>query len=168
MESESARVTTAAETSFRIDAPNARARTVKVIALDPPSERMAAELAQLSWNGASFLTASAFAGAPQRAEAFSMQGWLSDLAGRTKDLIDEIASADLIVMVAAAGHDAGAAAIIGEACQARGVMTTGLVLGSEADESSARTSAQLRPHVLMLVIAGTPVYIEDMLRALRA
>ena len=32
-----------------------------------------------------------------------MKAWLSDLAGRTKDLIDEVASADLVVMVASAG-----------------------------------------------------------------
>ena len=35
-----------------------------------------------------------------------MQGWLSDLAGRTKDLIDEVESADLVVMVATAGENA--------------------------------------------------------------
>ena len=34
-----------------------------------------------------------------------MQGWLSDLAGRTKDLIDEVNSADLVVMVATAGEN---------------------------------------------------------------
>ena len=45
-----------------------------------------------------------------------MKAWLSDLAGRTKDLIDEVASADLVVMVASAGTKPGAAAVIGEAC----------------------------------------------------
>ena len=53
---------------------------------------------------------------PRTAKRFSMQGWLSDLAGRTKDLIDEIATADLVVMIATAGENAHAAALIGEAC----------------------------------------------------
>ena len=62
-------------------------RAVKVIALDA-AERAGGEAARRScrWNRANFLTASAFAGAPARSETFSMAGWLSDLAGRTKDL----------------------------------------------------------------------------------
>src|SRR6516225_2449606 len=113
MESESARMSSAAEAKFRIAAPNSRPRAVKVIALDAPSERVVKELAQESWQGATFLTASAFASASER---FSLGGWLNDLAGRTKNLVEEIASADLVVMVASAGQNAAAAAIIGEAC----------------------------------------------------
>ena len=70
---------------------------------------------------------------PPRAKRFSMQGWLSDLAGRTKDLIDEVAAADLVVMIAASGENAQAAGLIGEACGARRVMTTALILGSDGD-----------------------------------
>ena len=46
-----------------------------------------------------------------------MNGWLNDLAGRTKDLIDEVNSADLVVMVATAGENAAAAAIISRGLQ---------------------------------------------------
>ena len=88
---------------------SAQPRTVKVIALDAPSERVVKRLAQSQWNRASFFTASAFAGAPRQGERFSMQGWLSDLAGRTKDLMDEVDTADLVVMVAASGENAQAA-----------------------------------------------------------
>ena len=42
---------------------------------------------------------------------------LKDLAGRTKDLFDEINTADLVVMIAGAGEDAHAASIIGEASE---------------------------------------------------
>jgi hypothetical protein len=170
MISESARVTTAAEARFRIGAPNSRGRTVKVIALDAVSERIVQHLASRPWNSASFFTASAFAGAPQDAQRFSVEGWLKDLAGRTKSLMDEVAAADLVVMIAAAGEHAEAAAIIGEACGARHVMTTALVLGSQAssDEALSKTLAQLRPHAMMLVIASADEYIEDMLTALRA
>ncbi len=169
MLSESARMSTAAEARFRIDAPNSRPRHVKVIALDPASEALVKHLAERRWNSASFFTASAFAGAPP-GRGFSMQGWLSDLAGRTKDLIDEVNGADLVVMVATAGESVQAAALIGEACSLKRVNTTGLILGgaSATDEMLSKTLSQLRPWSLMLVIANGEDYIEDMLIALRA
>jgi hypothetical protein len=167
--SESARMASAGEARFRIDAPNAKPKRVKVIALDRPSEAVVKRLAQKSWNGASFFTASAFAGALP-AGSFSMQGWLSDLAGRTKDLIDEVNTADLVVMVATAGENAQAAALIGEACSLERITTTGLILGgaSASDEMLSKTLSQMRPWSLMLVIASAVDYIEDMLIALRA
>jgi hypothetical protein len=178
MESESARMSSAAEARFRIDAPNSQPRAVKVIALDAPSERVIKELADGPWQRATFLTASAFAAAPQKApqnkarasERFSLDGWLNDLAGRTKNLVEEIAAADLVVMVASAGENAGAAAIIGEACNLRHVMTTALILGtaSSSDETLSKMLAQLRPHAMMLVISSADEYIKDMLTALRA
>ena len=168
MQSESARMSSAAEARFRIDAPNSKPRSVKVIALDQPSERVIKDLAQHSWNNASFFTASAFGAAPRQGESFA--GWLSDLAGRTRNLVEEINAADLVVMVATAGEDAQAASIIGEACSLKRVMTTALVLGSTgvSDDTLSKTLAQLRPWALMLVIASAEEYIADMLTALRA
>ncbi|HKA72067.1 MAG TPA: hypothetical protein VKE26_09690 [Xanthobacteraceae bacterium] len=164
-----ARATTAAEAKFRIDAPNSQPRNVKVIALDARSERVAKHLAARQWSRAAFFTASAFT-TPRDAQKFSIDGWLKDLAGRTKNLVDEIATADLVVMIAAAGENAPAAAIIGEACGVKHVMTTVLVLGSDntSDEALAKSLAQLRPYAMMLVIANGDEYIEDMLTALRA
>ena len=169
MLSESARATTAAEARFRIADPNSLPRSVKVVALDRASEDVVKRLAAQNWRNASFFTASAFA-APHAAGSFSMEGWLSDLTGRTKNLIDEVAGTDLMVMIATTGGDAQAAAIIGEACQLRHVMTTSLVLGSEdaAEEPLAHTLAQLRPYANMLVTATSEDYIADMLTALRA
>lgn len=170
MPSESARMTTAAAARFRIEDPNSQPRTVKVIALDPPSERVVQRLAQGPWQRASFFTWLKFDGAPRSGDGWSMKAWLRDLAGRTKDLIDEVASADLIVMVASAGTNADAATVIAEACGVRKVMTTALVIGSESktDEELSRTLASLRPHAAMLVIATNDEYIEAMLAALRA
>jgi hypothetical protein len=170
MDSESARMSSAAEARFRIDRPNSQPRAVKVIALDAPSERIIKELAQSPWQRASFLTASAFSGAPRAGEPFSMGGWLNDLAGRTKDLIDEVDSADLVVMVASAGENAAAAALIGEACNLKHVMTTALILGGVgvSDEALSKMLGQLRPHAMMLVISSADEYIKDMLTALRA
>ena len=185
MQSESARMSSAAEAKFRIDRPNSQARAVKVIALDVRSERVVKELAASQWQRASFLTASAFSGSPRRGEPlerFSLGGWLADLAGRTKNLIDEVDAADLVVMVASAGENAGAAAIIGEACNVKHVMTTALILVPPpypppqagegrvraSDETLSKMLAQLRPHVMMLVISSADEYIKDMLTALRA
>ena len=170
MQSESARMASAAEARFRIDAPNSKPRAVKIIALDRQSDRVVKRLAEGKWNQASFFTASAFAGAPKAGESFSMTGWLSDLAGRTTDLLNEVDTADLVVMVATAGENASAAAIIGEACSLKRVNTTGLIIGGSnaSDEALSKTLAQLRPWSLMLVIASADDYIEDMLAALRA
>ena len=169
MLSESARMSSAAEARFRIDAPNSKPRHVKVIALDTASEAVVKHLAERRWNNASFFTASAFASAPP-GRRFSVQGWLSDLAGRTKDLVDEVNAADLVVMVATAGENAQAAALIGEACSLKRVNTTGLILGGAhaTDHMLSKTLSQLRPWSLMLVIATREDYIEDMLTALRA
>jgi len=170
MQSESARMSSAAEAKFRIDRPNSQPRAVKVIALDAPSEAVVKDLAAGQWQRASFLTASAFSGAPARDKPFSMGGWLNDLAGRTKDLVDEVNSADLVVMVATAGESAAAASIIGEACALKHVMTTALILGGagSTDEALSKMLAQLRPHAMMLVISSADEYIKDMLTALRA
>jgi hypothetical protein len=170
MPSESARASSAAEARFRIDDPNSRPRVIKVVALDQPSQAVMERLARDPWTGAGFLTASAFAAAPPRASDFSVQNWLSDLAGRTKHLLDEINAADLVVMIATAGENASAAAIIGEACSLKRVTTAALVLcdPSAGDEALSRTRAHLRPWALMLVLASSEDYIADMLRGLRA
>jgi hypothetical protein len=99
-----------------------------------------------------------------------MQAWLSDLAGRTKALVEEVNSADLIVMVSSAGTAAQAAAVIGEACAVRKVMTMALIIGSEqrSNDELSKTLASLRPFAQMVVIASGDEYIEEMLAALRA
>jgi hypothetical protein len=170
MVSQSARASSAAEARFRIDDPNSRPRIVKVVALDRPSEAVAGRLAQERWNGASFLIASAFSAEPRARGRPSMQAWLSDLSGRARHLLEEIAGSDLVVMIASAGEDVPAAAIIGEACSLKRVATTALVLGSasQTDQALSRTLAQLRPWALMLVVATSEASVADMLRALRA
>ena len=169
MQSESARMASAAEARFRIDAPNSKPRAIKIIALDRPSEGVVKRLAQQStWGNATFLTA--LAGTPAPDERFSVSGWLGDLAGHTKDLLNEINGADQVIMIATAGEALDAVSIIGEACSLKRVMTTALILSppSASDEALARSLAQLRPWSLMLVVASAEDYITDMLVALRA
>ena len=170
MDSESARMSSAAEARFRIDYPNSRPRAVKVVALDEASERVVKRVAREPWQGATFFTSVKFDGAPRHEERWSMQAWLGDLAGRTKALVDEVASADLVVMVSSAGSGAQPAAVIGEACAVRKVMTTALIIADEesSNEELSKTLAALRPYASMLVIANGDEYIGEMLSALRA
>jgi hypothetical protein len=211
MDSESARMSSAAEARYRIDYPNSKPRVVKVVALDAASERVVKRVAERQWQRATFFTSIKFDGAPTGAdepgsgressarlrassdargvrtmelprwpltplasaaggEGSKMQAWLSDLAGRTKALVDEVASADLVVMVSSAGTSAQGAAVIGEACAVRKVMTMALIIGSEerSNDDLSKTLATLRPYASMLVIASGDEYIEEMLSALRA
>jgi len=159
MPSESARMSSAAEARYRVQAPNSKPRSIIVIALDASSEAILRRLAKSSWRHARFLTATA-----------TVDGWLSDFAGGRRDLMDEVDTADLVVVVATPGGHAQAASIVGEACSLRRVMTTALVVGakSASDEAVSKTLAQVRPWSLMLVIANPDDYIDDMLVALQA
>ena len=172
MPSESARVTTAAESRFRINYPNSKPRVVKVVALDEGSCALVDEIAKLPWSGAAFFNAASFhrSATPLRAESASVQAWLRDVAGQTKNLLGEIESADLIVMLCRAGSDAQAARLIGEACAARNVTTIGLILQDPlaTEEKTSRTLRNMRPFASMLVIATGQEYVEAMLTALRA
>jgi hypothetical protein len=159
-------MSSAAETRFRIQAPNSKPRAIKVMALDAPSEGVVTRLASGAWTHATFLTAAA----ALQAGAGKEGGWLTDLSGCSRNVADEIEGADLVVMVAAPGGHAHAASIIGEACSRRRVNTTGLITGatSASDEAVSKTLAQLRPWSLMVVIADADDYVDDMLVALRA
>jgi hypothetical protein len=110
------------------------------------------------WTNATFLSAADFPGTAR------------DFSGQAKDLTKEVDSADLVVMVASPGGEAHAASVIGEACSARRVMTTGLVVRATAasEEAVSKTLSQLRPWSLMLVVADPDDYIHAMLAALRA
>jgi hypothetical protein len=148
---------TNAEARFRIQDPNSKPRVIKVIALDNASEALVSRVAGRPWQNAKFLSAAAF---PDAARDFS---------GQPRDLTDEVNTADLVVMVAAAGGEAHAASVIGEACSARRVMTTALVVGANrnSEEAVSKTLSQLRPWSLMLVVADPDDYIDGMLSALR-
>jgi hypothetical protein len=156
MLSESARMSSAAEARFRVQAPNSKPRAIKVIALDAAGQIVVRRLAHARWNQATFFAAAG--------------DTLDDLAGRTSSVADEVRTADLVVVVAGPGGHADAASRIGQACSLRRVMTTAFVVGAASATQSAlsKTLAQLRPWSLMVVIADSDEYIDDMLTALRA
>ena len=158
MLSESARMSSAAEARFRVQAPNSVPRTIKVIALDAAAEAVAQRLAGVDWEHTTFLTATS------RPDA------LCDLAGHRTRVADAVDDADLVILIAGPGGHAHATPAIGEACSRRRVMTTGLVVGaaSATERDVSSTLAQLRPWSLMIVIASNDDYIGDMMTALRA
>jgi hypothetical protein len=126
MLTESARMSSAAEARFRIEAQPTQ-RNIKVINLDT--------------------------------------GTSTDVAR----LIDGMGNADLVVMVVSAGASARAVATIGQACSDRRIMTHTIVVhaGSASDEALSRTLVQVRPWSLMVVVANSDDYVEDILRSFR-
>lgn len=163
MLSECARATTPEEARFRVGYPNSAPRRIKIIALDKPAERVVRRLATGKWNCAIFMTA-------VKGGASTANDWLADLAGDALDLLDQISAADHVVTVSTAGESAEDAAIIAEACAARRIMLTALVIDPTAlpEPQLLRTVTPLRTHAAMLVIAKGEEYIEAMLTALRA
>ena len=179
MVSESARMNSAAEARFRIQSASSYSPAIKVIALDTPSENVVSRLARGRWKNTTFLIAATVSAPPRdsaqpqdakRKRDSAQLKELTDLAGRPRDLTDELDSADLVVMVATPGGHAYAASVIGEACSLRRVMTTGLVVQSTSASEAAlsKTLLQLRPWSLMVVIADPDDYIDNLLAALRA
>lgn len=143
-------MSSAEEARYRLPVPASVARVVKVIALDPACDNILARLAEGSWNSVAFFPASA-------------------VADRTGRVVEEIAAGDLVVMVAAAGADASAAAVIGRACSDKRVHTATFVVRAESatDGALSTTLAQVRPWSLMVVIANEDAYVEDILRSFR-
>ena len=84
-------------------------------------------------------------------------------------LVGEVSDADLVVMIVGAGNDAHAAAIIGEACSARRVMTHTIIVraGAVSDAALSRTLSQVRPWSLMVVVANDDGYVDDILKSFR-
>lgn len=171
MLSESARMTTAKEAAFRIPYPNSKQRAAKIIALDGSAAKIVDEISRKPWQGAKFFTSLSFAASTAPGgTSEGMQAWLSDLAGRTMNLYTEIAEADFVVAITAAGEDARSVTMIGDACRAHSKTLVGLIVPQEGtrQEDINVSLDHLRPHTRMLVVASGTDYIEAMLTALRA
>lgn len=158
MESQSARATTAAESRFRIANPNSVPRTTAIVPLDVAAAATLSELRGGPWQRAIFV------------ELDQGGDWIAQLPTRTRALVAAITEASLVLLVATAGADARAAAVVAEAAQAQGRMIAAVVLDSgDADPAALeRSLAALRPHAGMLVLADGTDYVAALLEALRA
>ncbi len=133
---------TAEEARFRIDRPIG-GRSALIVALDDEAADVVDRVAERPWGGARFV--------------------------RTPDdprLDEEIAKADLAIMVGTGEADGEAASAIARACAERGIMTAGLILG-ERLELAAAVSA-LRPYARNLMVTQDEEDVAAVLTALRA
>jgi hypothetical protein len=158
-----ARAATAAEARFRISYPDTSRRDSRVIALDEQAAALVRRLAAAGqrWRGGHFLVFdTVVAGDDARLRTPDGAGTL---------LSQELARADVVVMLAGPDADAGASAeaagVIGDACAARSIMSAGLVVpgGGAVDE----VVAALRPNAMVLVILQDGDDVAEILSALR-
>ena len=137
-----AHAATAEEARFRIDRPIG-GRTALVIALDNEAAEIVDRVAELPWQGARFFR--------------SPDGL---------DLEHELTDADVAMMIATADADADVAETIARACAARGIMTSGLILGERLDVGPAVSA--LRPYARNLMVTDDEDDVGAVLMALRA
>ena len=169
MLSESQRMTTAREAAFRVQAPNSLPRVSTIIALDARSEAVMRRVAGFPWTGSRFLTLVAARAVSEGLQSLQVDVTLADEAGAHLDLAAAVAATDVVIMVVSAGEAAEAAAVVGNACHVRGIMTTGIILADPGEGADpAVTLRDLRPYAAMLVVAQGEDYVPAMLSALRA
>jgi hypothetical protein len=154
-----ARAATAAEARFRIGYPDVVRRDSRVIALDEHAAELARRLAASAgrWRGGHFLV---FEDVAPAGEAR-----LRTTDGTQALLSQELAGADTVVMLAGAAASSEAAAVIGDACAARSIMSAGLVVpGGGAVDGVV---SALRPNAMVLVILQNGDDVAEILSALR-
>jgi hypothetical protein len=167
-----ARATTAQESRYRIDVPIPGRRGARVVALDDHAATIVRRAAQQEWNGARFFTLEAGAPGTEGAGALVPDGMdRADVAlhrtdGSSSRLTDELAEADVAIMVATTDGNPDAAEAIGRACARRGIMTAGLALGER--QALGRTILALRPHAQVLLVSADEQDLTEVLTALRA
>jgi hypothetical protein len=146
---------TAAEARYRIDIPEPAARDSRVIALDAPAAEVVARLAEQSWRGGRFLVFE---------DVVSDDATLRTADGAETLLSMELAAADVAVVIATDAVRPEAAAVFGDACAARMIMTAGLILAESAPEEAVSV---LRPNAMVLAILKHEDDIPPILTALR-
>ena len=151
-----ARAATATEARYRIQRPVAPARAPRIIALDDRAVEIVRRIAALQWANARFYACESTDG------TVTLRG----IEGRPATLADELASADVVVMIATNDRGADWAYTIGKACWQRSVMTAGLVVAG--GPGSERAVAALRPHARVLLPGADESDVVDLLTALRA
>lgn len=159
-----ARAATAAEARFRVDYPNSRTRSSRIVALDSAAAAVVERISEHGWKGAHFLI---YKEPALDSDDLSPDAILQSSDGSETRLSDELDGADVAVMIVAGDRESEAASIIGRACFLRGIMTAGLVVGDAGNGLDDAVTA-LRPYAAVLVVAADEDYVTEMLAALRA
>lgn len=162
-----ARAATAAEARFRVQYPNSLTRASRIFALDAAAAEAMYAVTEEPWNGARFLTVCKGEVLPDMTAIDDLP--LSAPGGAKAILSKELEGADLVVLLASAAADTGAAEVIAREAHRRRIMVAGLALGSGARQSGVdKAVAALRPFASVLVVASDREFIPAMLSALRA
>jgi len=151
-----ARAATTAEARYRIDAPIAPSRGVRVVALDAGAALVASRVAAREWGNARFLVCEG------DADRLVLRGIGADPV----DVAQQLEGADAVVMIATEDAAAGRASALGQACAGRAVMTAGLVIGGGV--AAEHAVAALRPHARVLLPSADESDVVELLDALRA
>lgn len=158
-----AQASTVAESRFRIDYPETARRDSRIVALDDRAAGIVRALSGLEWHGGHFL---AYVASAPGDDAATADATLRDSDGAQRLLSQEVDGADVVVMIATAQASPAAAALVGDSCAARGVMSAALVVSD--DDGVDEAIAALRPNAMVLVVLEDEDDIPDMLTALRA
>jgi hypothetical protein len=158
-----ARAATAAEARFRIDRPIG-GRSARVVALDEGAAAVVGRVAEQPWRDARFFVSEAPAADGGGSAAADVVLHATD--GTTSWLSEELADADVAIVVATSDDGARAASAIAHACDDRGIMTAGLILGERRDVGAAVSA--LRPYAPVLLVTDDEGDVSELLTALRA
>jgi hypothetical protein len=167
MIAESARATSARESAYRIAAPNSTPRNIMLVALEAGAARLLADIAKDRWRRTTFRSSVWLEDAPDP-RGGALDQWCDIVAGHAENLASEIAASDLVVMVTTAGDPATGASAIGEACVARGVKTSGIILQTPrtSPDTLSKSLRELRPWTRTLSVFSEADMIPDMIHAL--
>ena len=159
--------TTRAETQFRIDYPNSRARASRIFALDAISADALRKIAEDPWVDAHFITVGTGTIDPNIPLEDALI--LTDANGKAVQLSAELEGADVVVLIGSTPDHIDAAEVIAKASYERKIMLAGLALASGSDaSSSAAVVNAMRPFATVLVVSSDNDFIPAMLTALRA
>jgi hypothetical protein len=155
---------TAAEARYRIDAKPQSPRNTSVVALDEGAMAVVRGLSRQQWNAARFLGCADGADSDADGDYADLQ--LCTVDGDPVRLSEELAEADFVMMIATEGRGAAAAATIGDACTLRGIMTAGLIVGTNGGSGAALSA--LRPNARVLLVTGDERDATELLAAVGA
>jgi hypothetical protein len=160
-----ARAATASEAAFRIDRPIG-GRTARVVALDDGAAATIRRVAERPWSGARFYVAETGTVADGNGGAARDDVSLRAAGGAPARLSAELEDADVAIVVATSDEGAAAAGAIADACERRGIMTAGLILGERSEVREAVNA--LRPHAPVMLVSDDEEDVAEVLTALRA
>ncbi|WP_306395658.1 hypothetical protein [Telluria beijingensis] len=140
----------ASEVRHRIRLPNSRHRAIRLVGIGS--------------GGAAVARATGEQALQQVSVAVADPGQAAAMVA----LLESFADVDMVVVVACAGDDLGAAPLVKQGARLAGKMVTGIFIQQALTPSAQGDLAILRPSCDMLVIASDPAYVKDMLVELGA